>query len=1287
MNTVTGRIVNKESGLGIPDLLISVFDIDPQTTPDVIARVNTTVQLQADRIGSVLTGPDGHFSLAFDDSAFQNEGDEKRPDLALTVEGPEERGVTPCPPLLHVSCGIRLNAGRNETFIVRIANEQLKQAGITPPSIAQKPSMEASDVIQRITAASQQKLELDSGIRSIVAQKIKTKREIAKKFETDIKAKVIQSISSVPVSLRNSDQLVNPGDSVELKYLDTIKKQLTRIFNRSTAKEPMSMRGVVSLSEANKVQLDRFKDSNGNYVNIPGDDFDALFTNNDEGNTIVPTTVMLKSDPIEQLCREQTTDRSCAEEILGINLGSNGNGTRGGTHGSGTGSDGDGTGTGGGGGTTGGPPAENAPATPQDIPKYIAELLTTTTPPEYPPTFVFPTNNDGEPLEGQGANHQKISAGIVNAFELQKSPADVPSFHDFHHLKIAFEPVWQEAIDQEIIGLTKSAYQHIVKISNDPFVDAPDQEDPVETLLWACRDLEEILEDEPPSEVIESFNVSTEQWNALKAEHQAKLSQLVDDLKVIQTKADRFVEETREREKKLADRIVSAGLMDSLGQEFKFKKELEELQKRFWATFRQYRAELQSVKDQAENILANADKKIENNSHDIGKLCHLIEELKKRLNERYPFTVYAANSQERSVNFGLMVTYRQKWDPQTYQAGELVKTITLAPKEVRKFTRKTVIKEKRSVKEVKKSLESRRDDSSETSRTEAEILRRANRKTNFNLTTEGSFNVAYASGKVTSSLTTDAQVESRDVKKDFRDAVYKSAQEYKQERSIDVNTEESFEEEFTESGEISNPNDEIPVTFLFYELQRRYRVYEQIHKLVPVVLVAREVPNPADIDNDWLVAHDWILRRVLLDNSFAPALSYLSSRITGDEAALKVMKENLKRHRRLAEELKDQLLASQAQVARRYEALEAAIDRQAGLASDDGGFFDPFFGPVKSLAISDDILNSTADVLLDGGDDGTPEEARIRREAAKDAFERAAREEKDLRARLEREVTVLNQTTEAYTKTLSEHLNQQTQIMRLRVHVKQNILYYMQAIWEHEPSGQRFFRLHKTKIPTLSGKRTINISGAALEMSTALPGTDTTPHPFETKVEMDSDFESVTLAEVADLDNPLGYKGNYMIFPLTQHNALTQFMASPYADNVLGLRDPDEMGNWTLHDFAKYVCCLKEHLGEEEFKRHHKTLKSQYLRLMHEPRPNNEDLIVPTDSLFIEALPGTHAILENFKLMHRAIDVKKAQAETREIELENLRYAARLLNNKFNDPDIEKNIVVEGGASVVVGDQ
>ena len=44
------------------------------------------------------------------------------------------------------------------------------------------------------------------------------------------------------------------------------------------------------------------------------------------------------------------------------------------------------------------------------------------------------------------------------------------------------------------------------------------------------------------------------------------------------------------------------------------------------------------------------------------------------------------------------------------------------------------------------------------------------------------------------------------------------------------------------------------MTFLFYELQRSYRIFERLYRVQPVVLVAQEFPQPGDIDQAWLSA-------------------------------------------------------------------------------------------------------------------------------------------------------------------------------------------------------------------------------------------------------------------------------------------------------------------------------------------------------------------------------------------------------------------------------------------------
>jgi hypothetical protein len=173
------------------------------------------------------------------------------------------------------------------------------------------------------------------------------------------------------------------------------------------------------------------------------------------------------------------------------------------------------------------------------------------------------------------------------------------------------------------------------------------------------------------------------------------------------------------------------------------------------------------------------------------------------------------------------------------------------------------------------------------------------------------------------------------------------------------------------------------------------------------------------------------------------------------------------------------------------------------------------------------------------------------------------------------------------------------------------------------------------------------------------------------------------LVEVADLDTVLGFKGNYMIFPLKEHNALTSFMAAPYVDEAFGAMDPDQLSNVNLEEFSKYVCCLHDE-SPEEYERLKPVLKAWLEALLADPLRNGDEIVVPTGSLFIELLPSDRSLLEDFKLKHREWDVYKVQAEVRKMELENIRYAVRLLDAQMEDPDIEKKIVLANGVEPVI---
>jgi hypothetical protein len=207
------------------------------------------------------------------------------------------------------------------------------------------------------------------------------------------------------------------------------------------------------------------------------------------------------------------------------------------------------------------------------------------------------------------------------------------------------------------------------------------------------------------------------------------------------------------------------------------------------------------------------------------------------------------------------------------------------------------------------------------------------------------------------------------------------------------------------------------------------------------------------------------------------------------------------------------------------------------------------------------------------------------------------------------------------------------------------------------------------------------------------PDPDATPMPPDWKTpvrltchsELDlDDLEFDALGDVADLDNVLGYKGNFMMFPMWEGNDLTDFMMTPYYDQLVELIDPDPRGNWTLNGFVEYVCCLRKRLSREKFDEKLPALIKAYAELK-QAGATDDEIIVPTDSLFIEALPGVRPVLEDFKLLHRAVDVKKARAEVRGIELENVRLAARLLEGEREDPTIEKKIVVESEGTTIIG--
>lgn len=1253
MNTIRGKVLVRETGTGVADLVIVVYDLDPREPPEEIFAsldgskgADLWTRIRGERLGSVATGPDGSFNLTYEDAEFRGRTCERRPDLLLLVTAPEGRHAEACPEVLHVSCGIRQNAGRNEYYLIHLTRERLRKAGIQTISTEDDP--EDPDVmLARLKLAAAREEAIRRGLREVAVQRVAFERE-RRAEQKKLFADPARLLSAVPERIRETDNYVAPGDSVETNTFRVIQRGIESQIN--TDQNPVRKVGVLSLSPQQRAAL---TDPQGNLRRgVLASDLTPLLNGPVLATPFLPTD-LIRVGPL-YFCRDQRDpDLRCPPPPADGPAPGGGGGAPGG---------------GGAGGSGTAPPADGNLAV-AGVPRFIARLVETMTSPETTVRLEEGTRATAGDVQGQ-----------IDRLELRGGPADTPAFHDFHQLQIAFEHVWMEAFNADMLDLMRQTYQQIEELGGNPGAAFADASDPPQTLLEEAGLVAGTTSSPsgaaagPLPAVAEVFQISDEQWNALPLGHQTELTSLATayknaseqnvspDAAAIIAMLRAAVQSVDSDNRDLQD-LLSNLLYDAIGAA--------------GTASSGQRPDIRSLQRFGENIIHYADQKVGTDRGYL-RLHKLLQELRKRLFERYAFTIYAATKEQRSVNFGVLVTYRQKWEPLSYQAGELVKTIPLAPKETRKYTKKVVIKRRRAEKEVTNSLRSRRDEETQTRRIEAEIVERAASKTNFGMTAEGGFTIGVANASGTTNLAAEASTASDDTKKQFREAVLKAAEEVKQERTVEVNTETSDDTEAEESGEISNPNEEIPVTFLFYELQRRYRVSERIHRARPVILVAQEVPYPHEIDEDWLVAHDWILRRVILDDSFVPALAYLSARVVGDEVALSELRKNVEQQRRLVADISEDVAAYREQTGKRYAALERSVQRHVEAVEkeeDDGGFLEGLLG----------VATGGLSTLFGGADGQSAEGGRLREDATRDAYEQATKEERDLRARLEREVSALTSMTEAYTKALSEHLNRKAQIERLKVHVKQNILYYIQAIWNHEPPDQRFFRLHTVRVPRFTGQVRYDLSNAP-NNTAAYPNWNTPAVQVEASCRITLPLEFATLAEVADLDNLLGYKGNYMIFPLREPNRLTDFMMTPYIDAALGLRDPDEMGNWTLDEFVEYVCCLQRHMNRDAFNPLRDGLRDQFRRLLSAPRRDVEEIVVPTGSLFIEALPGAHPILEDFKLKHRAMDVKRVQADVRRIELENLRLVARLLTDEYEDPEIERKIVIEGsGQNVLVG--
>ncbi|HEX2871775.1 MAG TPA: hypothetical protein VHP33_10970 [Polyangiaceae bacterium] len=1184
-NVINGKIIVKETGVGIRDLIVVIHDLDPGTLSEDAAPPRDRVSPAADvgglgdRLGSRLTDANGLFNFSFEDGEFQlRNPKERRPDLQLSVLAPEEPGLDPAKRLLFTSKDVRFDAGRVEEYLIRLPRDLLLKAGIEVPSSEDFSGAHAADVSKKLQKVSAWRKEVAKEVRRMATEKVTAARAEAKKADSVVREKMLDRLTGMTAAEAAKANVVRPGQDSARTVWNVAKKRLAKVNANG------GMVGYLVLTEEEAAP---FREGAGWRSDVPSSEIEPYLFRANEADAR-PTTIT-RADPLDALCRPAGK----ANPILTPEVGS---------------TDGNGSG----GGVASATPLPEVEATLLDIPRFVGRVINDMVSPEHP-KLTDPFQPSAADI-GKSLEELKIAGG----------PADVTAFHDYSNLQIAFDYVWAQIVDEDALEAASALSRRISEAGGDATTAIAAGQDPVEALRGETRIIARLKNDP-------DFGGPLPEW---------------------------------------VNGIDDGGLWDPTDPGG-------------WGGGGGGSGGGGSGGGGGgKRNLGEAGPRATDMSVDQSRPPHeILGTLEEILNEKYSFDVFAPGS----TNFGLLVGYRQRWKPVTYQAGDLVHTVTLAPRESRKVSAKRTVKRERSQKETEANLRNRSDESKSTSRADAEVVDRASTKSSFNLNAKGTYNIGIAKGDASTTLDRGAEASSQETKKSFHEDVMNAAMQLRSEKNWSFESKDSEEVETTDTSEITNPNDELTVTYLYYELERRYLVTEHLHRLTPVVLVAMEVPNPnrKSIDKV-LLKHSWIINRVLLDDRYRAPLEYLTNRIVGDELGLQEMVRNLAEIRAAVEVLKKMQRDVEAEVKAREAVLDLAIRQRAVRAAEANG---------------GGVVENTFEWAFGKGDEEDIESARIVEDMRREELERSARREKDVRMRLDAETANLNGAHREYAQAYAEHMNRVTEVASLRAHFKENVLYYMQAIWAHTFKDQLFFSLYKIKAPRITEtQKRYDLSAVDVPPpSIALqPGRIvlkvTADYTLESDISVEND--AVTLAEIADLDQPLGFKGNYMIFPLRKSNPLVDLMMVPYVDTELGLHDPDALGAWSPEDFACYARCLLEKhraagdLDEVGYQQLQDRLVAQYEEILTSPRRVSDEIVVPTSSLFIEALPGEHALLEQYKRDHRLMDLEKTREEARKLKLEALRYAARVLDKRYDDPDVERQIVVAGanGSFVVPTD-
>jgi hypothetical protein len=248
MKKISGYVLLNETNSGIPNLMVTAYDSEKSIRELVGGRSNMEGLSLGDlgkRIGSVLTDPNGGFTLEGEDLEFQ--GNESRPDLLIIIFAPEDvqdlSAPFPLPPeerILYISSVPREDAGAEEAFVIRLLPEQLDYFHLTANRSTNENSMDD----HRFATSIEDAWSFRDRLRDRLSPRLREEQEKSEALQSYAHKKV-KNLSAIPKYLKNSDNglannilLINGkrdlADNLKSKQDQVLESGLERLRTRNT---------------------------------------------------------------------------------------------------------------------------------------------------------------------------------------------------------------------------------------------------------------------------------------------------------------------------------------------------------------------------------------------------------------------------------------------------------------------------------------------------------------------------------------------------------------------------------------------------------------------------------------------------------------------------------------------------------------------------------------------------------------------------------------------------------------------------------------------------------------------------------------------------------------------------------------------------------------------------------------------------------------------------------------------------------------------------------------------